>query len=110
MALGGSTNGRRDPVAYRNAAELLIARGVEVNLHVTWGGQGPARTALDEALRHGNVAVAEALRRSGGTQADGQPASDERFRTAYLRYATAVREQNDNGCLERSVTEILPEE
>ena len=87
-AQGGSTNGRRDPVAYRTTVEVLVERGCELDAIVQWGGQGPRTTALEEALRVGNVPAAEAIRRAGGCCADGSAASHERWNKAYEAFRT----------------------
>jgi hypothetical protein len=62
VAMGGSTRGARDPDAYRRTAELLIARGADVNRRA----RGDRRqTPLDDAIANKNEAVANVLRDNG---------------------------------------------
>ncbi|NNJ26094.1 hypothetical protein LzC2_21730 [Planctomycetes bacterium LzC2] len=60
VAMGGSTQGKRDPDAYEKTAELLIRNGADVNRRTN-----EQRTPLDEAIDNGNDAVANVLRRHG---------------------------------------------
>jgi ankyrin repeat protein len=62
VAMGGSSLGARDPVAYRRTAELLIAHGADVSRRAM-GDRG--QTPLDEALANNNGPVAEVLREHG---------------------------------------------
>lgn len=59
-AMGGSTQGKGDPDAYRRTTEILIAHGADIN-HRT----NSQRTPLDEALDNENEAVANVLREHG---------------------------------------------
>jgi ankyrin repeat protein len=63
VAMGGSTRGARDPEAYRTTAELLIARGADVNRRARGDRQ---QTPLGDALANNNDAVAAVLRKHGG--------------------------------------------
>lgn len=60
VAMGGSSKGKANPVAYVRTAELLIANGVTIN-HAAANG----RTPLDEAIDAENHAIVELLRRNG---------------------------------------------
>lgn len=60
VAMGGSSRGKANPMAYVRTAELLIANGVTIN-HAAANG----RTPLDEAMDAENHAVVEVLRRNG---------------------------------------------
>ena len=64
-AQGGSTNGQRDPDAYRRTAQILICYGVDVDRRATGDG---GQTALGDAVRVGNRAVAELLRSCGAVE------------------------------------------
>ena len=64
-AQGGSSNGRRDPEAYRRTAQVLVQHGADINRRATGdGGQMP----LGDATRVGNEAVAEVLRSLGAVE------------------------------------------
>jgi len=62
VAMGGSSGGSRDPEAYRQTAEILIAHGADVNRRAI-GDRG--QTPLDDAMAHKNEAVAAVLREHG---------------------------------------------
>jgi ankyrin repeat protein len=62
VAMGGSSRGSRDPEAYRRTAEILIARGADVNRRAT-GHRG--QTPLDDAVANNNHHVAAVLRKHG---------------------------------------------
>ena len=64
-AQGGSSNGRRDPEAYRRTASILIARGSPLERRAA-GDRG--QTPLEDAMRVGNEAVAQVLRDSGAKE------------------------------------------
>lgn len=60
-AMGGSSQGSRDPEAYRKTAEILIAHGANIN------GRGDRKnTPLDDAIEYENEHVADVLRKHGG--------------------------------------------
>lgn len=59
-AMGGSTQGKGDPQAYRKTTELLIANGADYNRCTD-----NQRTPLDEAIDNQNDAVANVLRQHG---------------------------------------------
>jgi ankyrin repeat protein len=61
-AMGGSTRGARDPGAFRRTAELLIARGADVNRRARGDRE---QTPLDDAVANNNDAVAAILRKHG---------------------------------------------
>jgi len=63
VAMGGSSNGRRDPAAYQRTTEVLIAHGAHLNPRARTG-----RTPLDEAILQGNAAVEAVLRLSGAKE------------------------------------------
>lgn len=60
VAMGGSSQGKRDPQAYERTAEVLIAHGADVNRRTN-----KQRTPLDEAIENANDAVVAVLRRHG---------------------------------------------
>ena len=68
-AQGGSSNGKDRPDDYAATAAALIDGGVETNAIATYGGQPPRLTALDDAERVGNNAVAIVIRDRGGIKA-----------------------------------------
>jgi ankyrin repeat protein len=72
-AVGGSSRGRNNPEAYRRTAELLVAHGVD-HLRRSTGERG--RTALEEAIAAGNVAVERVLRERGCTFPDEETHRD----------------------------------
>lgn len=57
-AMGGSTQGKGDPQAYKRTAEILLARGADFNRCAS-----NQRTPLDEALANDNAAVVDLLRK-----------------------------------------------
>ena len=59
-AMGGSTQGKRDPDAYKRTAEILIRNGADINRRAN-----KPRTPLDEAIDNENDAVANVLRQHG---------------------------------------------
>lgn len=59
-AMGGSSQGKGDPQAYKRTAELLIAHGADYNRCAN-----NQRTPLDEAIDNENAAVADVLRQHG---------------------------------------------
>jgi ankyrin repeat protein len=62
VAMGGSTRGAGNPQAYQRTAELLIARGADVNRRA----RGDRRqTPLDDAIAYQNDVVAAVLRMHG---------------------------------------------
>lgn len=63
VAMGGSSNGRRDPAAYQRTTEVLIAHGADLNPRARTG-----RTPLDEAILQGNSTVAAVLRQTGAME------------------------------------------
>ncbi len=60
VAMGGSSQGKRDPQAYETTAAILIAHGADISRHTN-----KQRTPLDEALQNSNEAVAAVLLRHG---------------------------------------------
>jgi len=62
VAMGGSSGGSRDPLAYRRTAQALIAHGADVNRRSS-GDRG--QTPLDGAIAHKNDSVAAVLREHG---------------------------------------------
>lgn len=60
VAMGGSSQGKRDPLAYRKTAEILIAYGADINRPTE-----KQRTPLDEALENQNDAVVKVLQQHG---------------------------------------------
>jgi hypothetical protein len=62
VAMGGSSGGRRDPQAYRRTAEILLAKGADINRRAT-GDRG--QTPLDDAIARKNEQVAAVLRNHG---------------------------------------------
>jgi len=67
VAMGGSSQGKARPEAYRRTAELLLQFGADVN-HRAQGDR--QQTPLDDALRCQNEVVAEVLLAASG-QATG---------------------------------------
>jgi ankyrin repeat protein len=67
VAMGGSSRGSRDPDAYRRTAEILIARGADVNRRAT---RHRGQTPLDDAVANNNDHVAAVLRKHGGQQSN----------------------------------------
>lgn len=64
-AMGGSSQGSRDPDAYEKTAEILLAHGADVN------GRGERqKTPLDDAIESNNHRVAAVLRTHGGETSD----------------------------------------
>lgn len=61
VAMGGSSQGSRDPAAYIRTAELLIGHGANVN-----GRTDRRQTPLDDAIKSKNDHVAAVLRQHGG--------------------------------------------
>ncbi len=59
-AMGGSTQGKGDPLAYQRTVEILIAHGADINRR-----SNSQRTPLDEALANENEAVVAVLRADG---------------------------------------------
>ena len=59
VAQGGSSNGRRDPEAYRCTAQTLIEYDADINRPATGDG---GQTPLGDATRVGNESVAGVLR------------------------------------------------
>jgi ankyrin repeat protein len=64
-AMGGSSQGNRDPQAYQRTAEILIAHGANVN-----GRVDRQKTPLDDAVEYNNEHVAAVLRRHGAQVSD----------------------------------------
>lgn len=60
VAMGGSTQGKRDPIAYERTAEILIRNGADINRRTN-----QHRTPLDEAIDNKNDSVAKVLRQHG---------------------------------------------
>ena len=60
VAMGGSSQGSRDPEAYKRTAEILIAHGANVN-----GRPDREQTPLDDAIEYKNDHVAAVLRKHG---------------------------------------------
>jgi ankyrin repeat protein len=60
VAMGGSSQGKRDPQAYERTAEILIAHGADINRRTN-----KQRTPLDEAIESSNDAVVAVLRKHG---------------------------------------------
>jgi ankyrin repeat protein len=60
VAMGGSSQGKRDPQAYERTAEILIAHGADINRRTQ-----KQRTPLDDALDSSNDAVVDVLRKHG---------------------------------------------
>ncbi|MCM2374384.1 ankyrin repeat domain-containing protein [Aporhodopirellula aestuarii] len=60
VAMGGSTQGKGDPNAYKRTAEILIRNGADINRRTN-----KHRTPLDEAIDNENDAVAKVLRQHG---------------------------------------------
>lgn len=60
VAMGGSSQGKRDPLAYERTAETLIACGADINRRTE-----KQRTPLDEAIDNSNDAVVTVLRKHG---------------------------------------------
>lgn len=67
-AMGGSTQGKRNPEAYKKTAEVLISHGADINRQTT-----KQRTPLDDALASSNAAVIAVLQKHGARAA---PPSD----------------------------------
>jgi len=62
VAMGGSSGGGRDPLAYRKTAQALIAHSADVNRRSS-GDRG--QTPLDDAIENKNEWVAAVLREHG---------------------------------------------
>ena len=60
VAMGGSSQGKRDPPAYERTAQILIAHGADINRR-----SATQRTPLDEAMENSNDVVAAVLRGQG---------------------------------------------
>ncbi len=60
VAMGGSTQGKRNPQAYERTAGILIAHGADINRRTD-----KQRTPLDEAIASSNDAVVAVLRKHG---------------------------------------------
>ncbi|WP_390621011.1 ankyrin repeat domain-containing protein [Stieleria neptunia] len=60
VAMGGATQGKRDPDAYEKTTEILIRNGADINRRTN-----QQRTPLDEAIDNENDAVASILRQHG---------------------------------------------
>lgn len=65
-AMGGSSQGKRDPQAYARTAEILIANGADINRRTTKG-----RTALDDAIERTNAVVVAVLQKHGARSSNG---------------------------------------
>lgn len=65
VAQGGSSNGQRDPEAYRRTAQVLLEFGADINRRATGDG---GQTPLGDASRVGNEEVAELLRSLGAVE------------------------------------------
>lgn len=65
-AMGGSSQGKRDPQAYARTAEILIAHGADINRRTTQG-----RSPLDEAIESKNDAVVAVLEKHGARSSKG---------------------------------------
>ena len=68
VAMGGSSQGKRNPLAYARTAQILIAHGADINRRTA-----NQRTALDDAIESSNDAVVTVLRKHG---AGGSAATD----------------------------------
>lgn len=64
VAMGGSSQGKRDPQGYERTAEILIAHGADINRR-----GHKQRTPLDEAIKSSNDAVVAVLRQRGAKEA-----------------------------------------
>jgi ankyrin repeat protein len=60
VAMGGSSQGKRDPQAYARTAQILIAHGADINRRTD-----KQRTPLDDAIDSSNDAVVTVLRKHG---------------------------------------------
>lgn len=60
VAMGGSSQGQCDPLAYERTAQILIAYGADINRRTE-----KQRTPLDEAIENSNDAVVTVLRKHG---------------------------------------------
>lgn len=60
VAMGGSSQGKRDPQAYERTAQILIAHGADINRRTD-----KQRTPLDDAIESSNDAVVTVLRKHG---------------------------------------------
>lgn len=60
VAMGGSSQGKRDPQAYERTAGILIAHGADINRR-----NDKQRTPLDDAIESSNNAVVAVLRKHG---------------------------------------------
>lgn len=60
VAMGGSSQGKRDPQAYEITAEILIAYGADINRRTN-----KQRTPLDDAIESSNDALVAVLRKHG---------------------------------------------
>ena len=65
VAMGGSSQGKRDPDAYQRTAEVLIRHGADINRRTD-----QQRTPLDEAIDYKNEAVANVLRQHGALSSE----------------------------------------
>jgi len=63
VAMGGSSQGKRDPQAYKRTAEILVAYGADINRRTSAG-----RTPLDDAIENSNDAVVAVLRKHGAKE------------------------------------------
>lgn len=64
-AMGGSSQGNRDPEAYQKTAEILLRHGASLN-----GRPERKQTPLDDALEYKNQHVASILREHGAQPTD----------------------------------------
>lgn len=72
VAMGGSSQGKRDPLAYQRTAEILIAYGADINRCTA-----RQRTPLDEALENQNDAVVKVLQQHGARVAKTSTLPDD---------------------------------
>lgn len=71
VAMGGSSNGDRDPQAYRRTAEILLAGGADIDRQSNLENR---TTPLDDAIRSGNRNVAAVLLEHGARKSSELPA------------------------------------
>jgi ankyrin repeat protein len=71
VAMGGSSEGSRDPQAYERTTEILIAHGANVN-----GRIARQQTPLDDAIKYKNDHVAAVLRKHGAQVSDALNVED----------------------------------
>jgi ankyrin repeat protein len=65
-AMGGSSQGKRDPQAYARTAEVLVANGADINRSTNKG-----RSPLDDAIESTNDAVVAVLQKHGARSSKG---------------------------------------